>query len=177
MFAPMQVVTLDDGSSVELPSLYRDRPLALIFLRHLGCIFCREVVLSLNAYPEANMAFVALERAELCHQFRLRFESPHPVISDPSRTLYDAFSIGHAKLGQVLNPHTIGRGLMNMRSGLRNGRPSSDSMTLGAVFVINQEGIVVWEHRAKDIADNPSGAMIVEALEAATSPTPLAINR
>ena len=164
MFAPTQTVTLDDGSAIELVSVYSERPLALVFLRHAGCISCREIVSSLKRFPEANVIFVASERAEECAAFRERMASPHRFISDPNRSLYEAFGLGRGGVGQVLHPRVMRRGLEAMKSGVRQGKPSGDPMALGGAFVIDREGVVTWEHRSADISDNPCPQTIVEAL-------------
>lgn len=167
MFAPTQTVTLDDGDSLELGTLWAERPLAIVLLRHLGCIFCREIVARMRQYPEANLLFVAVERAEECAAFRARMESPHRIVSDPGRALYEAFGLTRGTLMQILTPRSMGRGLSAMRAGLRQGLPTSDPMQLGGAFVIDRRGCVDWEYRSRDHSDNPSAEAILGALASA----------
>ncbi len=164
MFAPAQTVTLDDGSSIELGTVWKDRPLALVLLRHLGCIFCREIVARLREMPDANLLFVAGERTEECAEFRARMESPHRFISDPGRTLYEAFGLTRGGLTQVIHPRVVTNGISALRAGLRQGRPTSDPMQLGGAFVIDRSGCVDWEFRSADISDNPTAEQILGAL-------------
>ena len=167
VFAPTQAVTLDDGSSVELRDLYCERPLALVFLRHLGCLFCREIVTQLREIPSESLVFVAGERAESCAEFRERAEIPQRFVSDPGRTLYEAFGLERGGLGAFVSPKIIGRGIAAMRAGHRQAIPTSDPRQLGGAFVVDSGGRVVWEHRSEDIADNPLAEDLAKALRRA----------
>ncbi|RYG40036.1 hypothetical protein EON79_23280, partial [bacterium] len=102
--------------------------------------------------------------AEECAAFRLRMESPHRIISDPNRVLYEAFGLTRGTLTQILKPKAFGRGLSAMRAGLRQGLPTSDPMQLGGAFVVDREGCVAWEYRSQDQSDNPTAEAILEAL-------------
>ncbi len=170
-YAPTQAVTLDDGSSIELRDLYASRPLGLVFLRHLGCLFCREIVARLRDVPEENLVFVAGERAEACAEFRVRMVSPQRFVSDPGRSLYEAFQLGRGGLGAFVNPHVVRRGIAALRAGHRQSVPTSNPRQLGGAFVVDTEGRIVWEHRSRDQADNPDASEIQSALrEAALAP-------
>lgn len=164
MFAPTQTVTLDDGSSVELGTLFAERPLALVFLRHFGCMFCREIVGWMNRHPEANVVFVAGERVEECARFRERTDSSHRFVSDPGRSLFEAFGLGRGRLAQLMNANTVRRGIAAMRQGFYQGVPTSDPMMLGGAFVVDTDGCIAWEYRSRDMADNPSSDEILGAL-------------
>lgn len=166
-FAPTQAVTLDDGSSVELRELYAERPLALVFLRHLACLFCREIVARLEAIPSESLAFVSGERAEACAEFRERYGVRQRVISDPGRVLYQAFGLERGGLGAFVSPRIFQKGIAALRAGHRQGMPSSDPRQLGGVFVVGTDGRVLWEHRAGDQADNPEIADVYRALQRA----------
>ena len=171
----MQTVTLDDGSAVDLEAMYCERPLALVFLRHIGCAFCREIVGRFREAKRENIVFVAMERAEEVAAFRERAQSPQRFISDPSRTLYEAFEMGRAGFGQIMNLKTLKRGFGAMRAGYFQGIPTADASALGGAFIIARDGMVVWEYRSADISDNPSIEAITGALRGASSP-PLALS-
>lgn len=167
MRAPRIDVVMDDGRSVPLESLFTERPVALVFLRHFGCIFCREHAAWLAQHPELNVVFVAHGTPEESASFRAEIDSPHPFISDPRRVLFEAFGLRRAGLGQILNLHVLSRGAQAWKNGYRNGRPCSDPLQLGGSFVVDRKGEVTWGKPAADAADNAPPEAIAEALQAA----------
>lgn len=156
MQAPEVEVTLSSGEKVPLKSLYEGQRLALIFLRHFGCVFCREHVGQLRRSPELNIAFVTLGTPEQTEEFREKMSSPHKFISDPQKELHKLFDLHQGGLAQILNPHVLVRGLNALLKGYLQGKPTHDPMQLPGVFLIEKDGSVTWQQRGKDIADNPS---------------------
>lgn len=164
VFAPTIDVILDSGATVSLRSLYQDSKLGLIFLRHLGCPFCREQVVELRNYPEANLAFVVMASPEATRAFKEKLRSPHPFICDPTKALYRSFGLGSASLGQIFNTHTLMRGTALALKGVGGGRMVGDPFALAGSFVIDIDGKVIWEYQAKDAADNPEIHCVLDRL-------------
>lgn len=48
------VVKDEDGADVRLGDLWATRPLVLAFVRHFGCVFCREHVKELGSCPRST---------------------------------------------------------------------------------------------------------------------------
>lgn len=165
MRAPDSLVAMSDGSTSSLQDLAAEGPIGLVFLRHIGCIFCRKQVALLRGLPPGAVVFVGMELPEALAEFCQRLRSPHRFASDPERKLYNAFGVGTGTIGQVLGPRVLVKGLGALRYG--NGRPTSDPMQLGAAFVIARDGSVAWSHRARDAADLVSAAALADALAAA----------
>ncbi len=170
MKVPLFDVVLSDGSTVPLRSLYEDRPLCLVFLRHLGCIFCREHVAELREAKDLNIAFVSMSAAPEVDRFRKEAGSPHPFISDSARALFEVFGLRRASLGQVFSPKVFGKGARAWSKGVRSSRPPTDPWQLGGTFVIDTDGEVVWERRSEDVADNATVEEIRLALAKAAKP-------
>jgi peroxiredoxin len=164
VLAPLITVTLHDGRSVELSELYRDRPVALVFLRHFGCIFCREQITQLRSFPNENIVLVSMAKIDDCKDFRERMESPQRMISDPLKTVYEQFGLKRGSFTQMFNSTTFKRGFEAMSSGNRVGAPVGDPWMLAGTFIINTDGEVVFSHFSRDASDNLSGEMIVQKL-------------
>lgn len=160
MYAPSDVVNLSDGSVVELRKFYSEKPLLLVFLRHFGCIFCREQVAELREYPDLNVVFVTMGTVQEAADFKERTESPHPFVSDPNKTLYAAFTLPKGNFGRLFTPQTIRRGFQAGIAGHRQGRPVGDPWQLAGSFLIGTDGKVLKEHRSKDVADNLSSSTV-----------------
>lgn len=166
MRAPYAFVNLDSGESVNLDSLYAERPLALVFMRHYGCIFCREQLASLREFRDDNVVLVGMGDQKETVEFKRRMEVPQKFITDPTKALFQQFGLRRATFGQFLNRKVVSRGLGLMRAGHREGLPNADPLQLAGVFILNIDGEVVFEHRSTDSSDNLLGPQIVAELRA-----------
>ncbi|HZH99451.1 MAG TPA: peroxiredoxin-like family protein [Fimbriimonadaceae bacterium] len=164
VMAPDVEVTLSTGEAVPLQSLYSHERLALVFLRHFGCLFCKEHVAQLRRLPECNIAFVTLGTPEQTEEFRKKMNSPHKFISDPEKKLHRLFDLKPGGMAQVINPHVIVRSISAMFSGFMNSLSGVSQLDLPGVFVIDTDGSVSWEHRGRDVADNVSPSEIQKHL-------------
>ena len=156
MRAPDVEVKLSTGELVPLRSLYQKGPLVLIFLRHLGCVFCKEHVAHLRDLKELNIVFVTLGTEEQTEIFRKKMKSAHRFICDPEKKLHAQFNLNPGGLAEFMNPHVIGRVIVYMLKGYVNGLVAQgDPKMLPGVFLIQPDGELTWEHRSADIADTP----------------------
>lgn len=166
MRAPLTVVTLSSGETVDLAQFYADKPVVLVFLRHFGCIFCREQISALRRFPDENVVFVSMGRIDEAESFRQRMGSPQVMISDPSKQLYDAFGLRRGAVTQLANLRIVKRSLRLMGQGLRQGMPGRDPFMMAGVFRIDTDGEVSYSHFSADASDNLSGEEIVALLRA-----------
>ncbi|HLO99349.1 MAG TPA: peroxiredoxin-like family protein [Fimbriimonas sp.] len=166
MRAPLSVVTLSTGETVDLAQFYAERPVVLVFLRHFGCIFCREQISSLRRFKDENVVLVSMGRIGEAEEFRRRIESPQVMISDPSKQLYDAFGLRRGSVSQLANARIVKRSLRLMGQGLRQGLPGRDPFMMAGVFRIDTDGEVSYSHFSSDASDNLSGEEIVALLHA-----------
>lgn len=156
MIAPEVDVTLSTGETKPLKALYEKEKLLLVFLRHFGCVFCMEHVAALRSLKDFNIVFVTLGTVEQTEAFQQKMKSPHRFISDPEKKLHALFDVRRGGMAQVFNPHTVVRSIAAIFRGYMIGMPQQDPMQLPGVFLIETDGTVSWEQRARDAADNPS---------------------
>ncbi|MCE9557631.1 MAG: hypothetical protein K8R88_01645 [Armatimonadetes bacterium] len=130
----------------------------MIFLRHLGCIFCRQQVKDLIDFDPSKVIFVSASPPKLVTQFKHELGSRHRYICDSEIVLYKAFGLGRGGFGQMLNLHTIKEAASAFAQGTRTAKPVSDPMLLGGAFILSSTGEVRWSHKAGDAADNVSSA-------------------
>lgn len=164
MRAPDVDVDLSTGEVVPLESLYRERRLALVFLRHLGCIFCREHVAQLRRLKDLNIVFVTMAGPQQTDAFRQEMGSPHAFICDPQRRLHQHFAVPRGDLGKALHPQVFIRGIGAVLAHGMQKRPEADPLQMPGVAVIDTDGSVMWQHRAKHMADNPSADQLEQRL-------------
>lgn len=153
MLASNIEIDLSTGQRIPLTELYRERPLALVFLRHLGCAFCKLQVASLRDAVDMNLAFVTLGSVQDTEAFRVRMFSSHTFIADPQKILYKAFGLNRGSLWQMIQPRVIGKGMVATLRGYPNKRSGGDPMQMPGAFVLNRNGKVVWQHTSIDASD------------------------
>jgi hypothetical protein len=88
------------------------------------------------------------------------------MISDPTKTLFQQFGLRRASFGQFVNPRVVKRGISALRAGHREGLPNADPFQLAGVFILNQDGEVLFEHRSSDASDTLLGQAIATELNA-----------
>jgi hypothetical protein len=146
-------VTLDDGTETTLAELCRSEALALIFLRHFGCVFCRYQVAQLRSEPDLPLCFVCQETWEEAAEFKKKMRSPHRFISDPERVIYRHFEIPRGKTRELLSLKTLLGAMKAMLSGSFQGKPTADPTQLGGVVILSRDGTVYWKHPAADASE------------------------
>jgi hypothetical protein len=147
-----------DTSHRSLLDLTASRPTLLVFLRHLGCVFCRQMLGDLRDARRAieragfNIALVHMasdRQAELV--FRLYGLEDLPRFSDPDRSLYEAFGLRRVTVRELLSADLFKRGLeacIHDRHAM--GIPRGDPMQMPGVFVVDRGYI-----RARFIHQHP----------------------
>ena len=157
-----------DQHGRSLAALCDERPMLVVFLRHGGCTFCRQVLSDL-----------ARQRRELEGRglgITLVHMDPTPAadelierhglgglsrVADPRRCLYQAFDLGRAASGQLLSPRVWWRGLVCcILRGHGMGRFRGDVRQLPGSFVVYRRRIVS-AHRPNTPADRPDFCIIV----------------
>jgi peroxiredoxin len=156
------------NAGVTLDELSRLSPVLLVFLRHSGCMFCREALTDLagkRRQIEANgtrLVLVHMGSEEQGARFFAKYGLEHATrISDPRRTLYRAFGLPRATLGMFFNPKLVLRGFQAAVLG-RNGfgRFTGDVFQLPGAFLLYY-GELVRCYRHQNISDRPDYVALV----------------
>ncbi len=150
-----------------------ERPTLLLFLRHLGCVFCRQMVKDVRiASDEADagqaekrfprVVFVHSAGAEQGARFFGRYWPGAPAISDREKRLYTAFGLERGSLVQLVGPAVIGRGARAMLRGHGIGRPAGDPLLMPGLFLIAPDGRILARHTFRHIGDHPDFARFAD---------------
>jgi len=163
------LVLLDhEGQPFQLRDRLLGRPGVLVFLRHFGCVFCREQVARLNEDPALPVTYITLGSSSEAARHESSLHSPHQFLADPDRQVYRYFGLERASIKQLFGPDVVKRGFEAVRNGTRGGFvPTADPIQLGGAFVYNQAGEVVWARKSRDAADNVSVDQLRQALREA----------
>ena len=133
-------------------------PTLMVFLRHLGCVFCRQTLSDLRAARPVlaargiSIALVHMasdRQAELI--FRLYGMDDAPRFSDPDRALYKAFGLRRVTLRELASPQLFKRGFEAcVRERHAMSVPRGDPLQMPGVFLV-ERGLVL----ASFIHDHP----------------------
>ena len=148
----------------------------LVFLRHFGCIFCRETLGDLRALCEADegfprpLFFFQGSPAE-GRAFLRRTWPTARAVSDPNAELYDGFGVGRGGLMKMFGPGVWSGRSRAATKGHSNGERVGDVWRMPGVFIARGASLV-WAHEYAHAADHPDfgrlGEVAAQALGAAS---------
>jgi peroxiredoxin len=160
------LLTNTNESVIELSE---NGPVLLVFLRHFGCIFCREALRDLalkrNEYESKGITIIFVHMADKSTAemyFRSFNLDGIRHISDPQCSYYSAFELGKATIGQLFGfknlvrgfEVTVSKGIPVMSSQIGDGNQ------MPGVFVIHR-GKIIREFRHSFAGDKPDYDSIV----------------
>lgn len=159
----------EQGNPVELGTLWRDRTAVLVFLRHFGCIHCREHVVTLSRDIDklraANLDVYVIGNGtpNFIAGFREATKYDGPIYTDPSLAAYRAAQLERG-IRNTLDPRAIGKTVSAFLQGHRQGRTQGDQWQQGGVLVVAPDGHVKWHHVSKRPGDNATVAQILAGI-------------
>lgn len=146
----------------DLDTLSRESPTIVVFLRHLGCTFCREALADLAGVRRrieqlgVRIALVHMGPPnEAAAQFARYGLDDLVRFCDPDRALYKAFGLKRATFRQAFGLKNLLRG---MRAGILSrhglGRIFGNAMQLPGVFLLH-EGDIIESYLHETVSDRP----------------------
>jgi len=162
----LESAIVDNGESVYQMSL--EKPILLVFLRHFGCIYCREALIDLKdlstSIKEKNVIpiLVHMSDTETANKYLLDYglEGVHQI-SDPKCALYSKFGLVQGKMGQLFGLKVWTRGFEQMAK--RNPfslNKVGDALQMPGVFFVSKGKVTsMFVHHS--IADKPDYLSII----------------
>lgn len=161
-------VTLSSG--IKLLDYQNQQPVLLVFLRHVGCTYCREAAADISSQRKsieasgAKIVFVHMSSQEKFSQFLKDYNlSDCPQISDPDRALYKAFNLKTGSPVELFGPKVLLRAFTDgalLKHGL--GIPEGDPFQMPGTFLIHK-GKIIKSFVHKSIADRPDYCEIAQS--------------
>jgi hypothetical protein len=145
----------------------------LVFLRHFGCVFCRETVSDLREAAEADesfpdVIFFAEASPVESRVFLRRYWPGARAISDLDEVFYDGFGIERASKFMILSPQMFAAKRRATAKGHEMGPRSGDIWRMPAAFVVEGDRIL-WGYEPKHPGDHPDFDSIPALLSASAS--------
>jgi peroxiredoxin len=152
-----------DGTLVQLAQFWHERRTLLFFVRHLGCVFCREQLAGLrDRYPDiqaqgAQVVAITPTDVGSTARFTRDMRLPFPVLSDLRRRSYVAYGLYEAPLSEIIEPTVLLRTVREWtRGNIALINPLGAAFTqLGGLFVVDTSGIVRWSHLVSPVFNYP----------------------
>ena len=149
------------ASGVSLLDLSRQKPRLVVFLRHLGCTFCREAMADIHARRdrlEREGVGVVLIHMSPDDEARSHFAKVGlgevERISDPQATLYRSFGLRRGTPWQLFGPKVFLRGLAASSRGHKVGKLMGDGFQMPGVFLV-RDGRIEKAFRHASAGDRP----------------------
>ncbi len=136
----LEDVVLNDweGHPVRLGDLWSERPAVLVFVRHFGCVFCRQMAVDIHRqrdkFEEADVELAVIGHGSPAHaaDFRKLQNVDLRLLVDPDRKVYELAGAKVATLNELIGPRQILRGLratvdVASQAGQHRGAPGAGS--------------------------------------------------
>ena len=159
-------------SGENLIELSSNGPLMLIFLRHFGCVFCKEALNDLADLQipikekKTRLVFVHMSKPEVAKGYFQEFGLKDVFqISDPDRKLYSEFNLGRGSFTQLFGLQSWIKGYkVSKNKGLKAARPEniSDSLQMPGIFVIFK-GEILKSYFHNTIYETPDYLNLIDA--------------
>ena len=112
----------------------------------------------------AEVVAISFEPRDRLFQLTRQLQLPFPVLSDPERDVYFAYSLSRGSLLRIFSPRTIWTYLKHFARQRRYEHAASDWRQIGGDFILDAEGSVLYEFRGQTPSDRPSVASLIAAL-------------
>lgn len=161
-----------DGRPVRFAELWAERTAVLLFVRHFGCLFCRqqiaEILPSLERIRAAGAELFVIGNGGVAEAraFQHDHQLPVQLLTDPTRQAYCALDM-QSGLGTVLRPSVLVRSLKALRSGFRQSTVAGDPLQQGGVVIVGSDGMERYRHISRSAGDHPDPAAILASLKGA----------
>lgn len=171
--APDARVETLNRDAVELSTLWAgaDRGLALVFLRHYGCPFCKEHAREIDSHSGdlrhagVAVALIGCGSSDEARHFRDDLSLNIPLFNDADRDAYAAYGLGLASAGSLLNPKVMAGGVRAAAKGFLPRRSSGHPLQLQGQFLIGRDGTIKSASRPAVMSDIPSASdLLAEAM-------------
>ena len=162
------------ASGETLAEASESRWLVLVFLRHFGCTFTRQILRCLETiHQEARSHGADLVLVHMLDggaETRYLAESDGVGrIADPHCKLYRAFGLKKGGLRELLGPRVWWLGLVSIFKGCGVGRLAGDGRQMPGVFLFYR-GEIMAAQRAKSASDLPDLPRLFASLPHEQSP-------
>ena len=171
MTHPLHDITIQDhrGDNVRLGPLWNERPVVLLFVRHFGCIFCKEQLGEAERHRDelealgAELVVVGNGSVEQAAEFVTEVGTGARVLTDPNRESYCAVDMKRT-MRSSMNLKTIAHGVRACRSGFRQTKVAGDPFQQGGIVVMSPGDHERYRYVSEEAGDHPPFEQVLDTL-------------
>jgi peroxiredoxin len=158
-----------DGRRTRLGQLWAERTAVLVFLRHFGCLFCRQQMANLaplsGAMESRGAELIAIGHGSLdeARAFRDELRPAVRVFTDPTRQADCAVGM-HRGPRSVFTLGTLSRSITAWRQGFRQTAVAGDPFQQGGVVIVAPSGEERYRFVSREAGEHPPAAEVLAAL-------------
>jgi hypothetical protein len=173
--AGCRVIALS-GEAVRLGDEWRDRPAVVVWLRHFGCLLCKEQAAAFRGRGQeiealgAGLVFVGNGELTWARQFEAEECRGCRVLTDPALDSY--WAIG-ARRGwrSTIGPAGLAAGIRAFRHGFRQSGVRGVPDQQGGVYVMLPGDRATYAYVSGSAGDHPPIDAVLDALRAVSGGT------
>jgi peroxiredoxin len=160
-----------DGREIRLGELWAAETVVLVFVRHFGCLFCRQQIAAIVPLRRrlkslgAELVVIGHGSPEQARAFRDEQATPFPLFTDPTRQAYCAVGMRRS-LRSVLTLRVLARSINAGARGFRQTGVAGDPFQQGGVVVIAPTGVERYRFVSREAGEHPPPADILAAVDA-----------
>lgn len=165
--------TIIVNEETSLLAISDNQPVLLVFLRHFGCIFCRQALNEIGKKQDdfkknnTEIIFVHMSDMETANEYFEQFGlGGTKSISDPETKIYRMFGLVKGSFTQLYGLSVWAKGIKTMATeGIGfSTKQIGDSFQMPGIFVIHK-GEFVYSYYHKQISDKPDYSKIINCCE------------
>jgi peroxiredoxin len=159
-----------DGSKVRIGALTTRGPVLLVFVRHFGCLFCKEQVAEVLARREDFAArgvepiVVGNGSVEDAKAFAREHAAGLRVLTDPHREAYCAAGMKRGA-STSMSFGVMKRATRAMMNGYRQTKTQGDPFQQGGVLALGADGRVRYRFISEEAGEHPALNDVLRALD------------
>ncbi len=168
-YSMIQEMKTNSGNSVR--KLSEESPVFLVFLRHFGCVFCKEALDDISKLKPTitdkgiKLVFVHMAPEHVANNYFEQFNlNPAIHVSNPEKNFYTAFGLMKGTISQLYGLRTWMRGFSSSTSNykLELAEQLGDSTQMPGMFLISN-GNVIKEYIHKRASERPDYQAFISA--------------
>ena len=161
-----------DGQAIRLGQLWAERTAVLVFVRHFGCLFCKEQIATLGPLRGrvrslgAELVVIGNGTVEQARAFRddPQGTGPFPLFTDPTGQAYCAMGMRRGRRS-VLTLRLLKHVVRAWRQGFRQTDVAGDALQQGGVVIVAPTGVELYRFISREAGDHPPASSILAALD------------
>jgi peroxiredoxin len=172
--AALDALKLPDatGTQHQLGDLWADEPVVLVFLRHFGCIHCREHASQLGEhYAEiqalgADLVAIGTGNERYAAAFVKDEKIPYLVLVDDDARAANAAAVHKSSFIGLFHPKTWKATVETWKRGHRIHKAGARVTQMGATFVLGPGATIRYAHIDDDGTDHAPIDTVLDVLRA-----------